>query len=153
MSSTLELKTSIFQAMPSYELPHAMQYSTALHVFPKGYLCEIRPNGSQRMVNDWMCACICTWTVCVGEDVESTAGLRMMMWYVSTVIRQWGDTETCPVRRGSSVSPQMKFQPAQIVIRSEHTLLLSQVFKLLLLRKILHSQMRLLCFQLLNVGI
>lgn len=35
------------------------------------------------------------------------------------------ETQTCPVRRGSSVSPQLKFQPAQIVIRSGDTLLLS----------------------------
>lgn len=47
--------------------------------------------------------------VCVGEDGESRAGLRAMTGSVNAASHRRGDTETGPVRRGSSVSPRMEF--------------------------------------------
>ncbi len=83
--------------------------------FSNDYLCEIRRNDSQTTVSDWgrvyvcpcsVCVCVC---VCVDEDVESRAALKALMGSVSTASHWQGDRETCPVRHGSSVSPQLEF--------------------------------------------
>lgn len=60
-SHTFELSTFICDAQM---LSHAMLWYMLHADFPNDYPCEIRPNGSQRTVKDWVWAYVCTCTVC-----------------------------------------------------------------------------------------